>query len=129
MSLRRNTKNRLTLYRTCHTCGKSFVTTADSPYMRQVPKDGKRQAIVYFCSQKCYRASYTKDPFTPRKEKVEHRTQEQIREKNKKYYMENRDALLEYHRKYTKANHDQCIEACRFYKKKMKLIEQERRTA
>ena len=35
---------RLTLFRTCGICGKSFVTTADTPWVRQVPRDGKRQA-------------------------------------------------------------------------------------
>lgn len=57
MSIRKDTKNRLTLIRACGTCGKSFSTTADSPWMRQVLIDGK-QKTRYFCSQTCFRASY-----------------------------------------------------------------------
>ena len=44
MSVRRQTANRLTLFRTCGTCGKQIVTTADTPWVRQVERDGKRQA-------------------------------------------------------------------------------------
>lgn len=39
MSVRRNTTNRLTLFRTCGTCGRSIVTTADTPWVRQVERD------------------------------------------------------------------------------------------
>lgn len=48
MSVRRQTANRLTLFRTCGTCGKQIVTTADTPWVRQVERDGKRQATTYF---------------------------------------------------------------------------------
>ena len=41
MSVRRQTANRLTLFRTCGTCGKQIVTTADTPWVRQVERDGK----------------------------------------------------------------------------------------
>ena len=43
MSVRRQTANRLTLFRTCGTCRKQIVTTADTPWVRQVERDGKRQ--------------------------------------------------------------------------------------
>lgn len=58
MSVRRQTANRLTLFRTCGTCGKQIVTTADTPWVRQVERDGKRQATTYFCSEGCFAASY-----------------------------------------------------------------------
>jgi hypothetical protein len=38
MSVRRQTANRLTLFRTCGTCGKQIVTTADSAYARRKRK-------------------------------------------------------------------------------------------
>lgn len=38
MSVRRQTANRLTLFRTCGTCGKQIVTTADTPWVRQVER-------------------------------------------------------------------------------------------
>jgi hypothetical protein len=34
-------EKRLTLIRTCGTCGKTFSTTAESPWIRQVPRDEK----------------------------------------------------------------------------------------
>lgn len=55
MSVRRQTANRLTLFRTCGTCGKQIVTTADTPWVRQVERDGKRQATTYFCSEGCFK--------------------------------------------------------------------------
>lgn len=58
MSVRRNTTNRLTLFRTCGTCGRSIVTTADTPWVRQVERDGKKQATTYFCCEGCFAASY-----------------------------------------------------------------------
>ena len=58
MSVRRQTANRLTLFRTCGTCGKQIVTTADTPWVRQVERDGKRQATTYFCSEGCFAAEY-----------------------------------------------------------------------
>lgn len=58
MSVRRDTTNRLTLCRTCGTCGRSIVTTADTPWVRQVERDGKKQATTYFCSERCFAASY-----------------------------------------------------------------------
>ena len=39
MSVRRQTANRLTLFHTCGTCGKQIVTTADTPWVRQVERD------------------------------------------------------------------------------------------
>lgn len=34
------------------------MTTADTPWVRQVERDGKRQATTYFCSEGCFAASY-----------------------------------------------------------------------
>ena len=59
MSARRPyVEKRLTLFRTCGTCGKTVVTTADTPWVRQVPRDGKKMATTYYCSEGCYAASY-----------------------------------------------------------------------
>lgn len=58
MSVRRQTTNRLTLLRYCETCGKAIITTADTPFIRQMPKGVRRQATVYFCSESCKQASY-----------------------------------------------------------------------
>ena len=90
MSVRRKTTNRLVLFRTCHTCGKVFRTTADNPFMRQMYNvDGKRQKICYFCSEDCWRASYKHkgywDGLTEARKKAREAARD-VREKNRRYY-------------------------------------------
>ena len=59
MSIRKNTTNRYTLFRTCYVCGQMMVTTADTPFMRQLYNvDGKKQKTVYFCSESCKESTY-----------------------------------------------------------------------
>lgn len=88
MSVRRKTANRLTLYRTCHTCGKSIVTTADTPFVRQIVIDG-RQVTCYFCSETCKRASYKHtgwwDGLADARRKAKEATRD-TKEKNRRYY-------------------------------------------
>lgn len=89
MSVRRNTNNRRTLYRDCGICGRSIVTTADSPWMRQLERDGKGQAITYFCSEKCYAASYKHIGWYDGKAEERRKAREAARdtkEKNRRYY-------------------------------------------
>lgn len=90
MSVRRKTTNRLTLYRTCHTCGRVFRTTADNPFMRQMYNvDGKKQKTCYFCSEGCWRASYKHtgywDGLTEARKKAKEAARD-VREKNRRYY-------------------------------------------
>ena len=88
MAVRRDTTNRLTLYRTCHICGKSFVTTADTPFVRQITNvDGKRQKTCYFCSESCKKASY-KHLWDGKAEvrRAEREAKRDISEKNRRYY-------------------------------------------
>lgn len=89
MSVRRKTTNRLTLYRTCHTCGRVFRTTADNPFIRQLPADGKKQKTCYFCSESCWRASYTHPGWWDGLGKARRKAIEaarDVREKNRRYY-------------------------------------------
>ena len=59
MAVRRRTENRRMLIRECYMCGKIINTTASSPFMRQIANvNGKKQAIVYFCSESCKNKSY-----------------------------------------------------------------------
>lgn len=97
MSARRKTKNRLTLHRTCGTCSRSFVTTADSPWIRQVPRDGKRQAITYYCTERCYAASYKHIGWFDGKseERRKERDKKRSADKNRRYYEKHRDSILE----------------------------------
>lgn len=91
MSVRRDTKNRLTLIRKCHICGKTFTTTADTPFIRQMYNvDGKKQKTVYFCSEKCKRASYKYSGWWDGKTEERKRERDaarDTREKNRKYYL------------------------------------------
>jgi hypothetical protein len=92
MGMRRDTKNRLTLYRSCGTCGREFRTTADCPWMRQmlVEEGGKRrQLTTYFCSSKCYAASYKYKSWYDGKaeqRRAEKEANRDIHEKNRRYY-------------------------------------------
>ena len=59
MSIRKNTTNRYTLFRTCYVCGQTMITTADTPFMRQLRNvDGKKEKTVYFCSESCKESTY-----------------------------------------------------------------------
>lgn len=88
MSVRRDTPNRLFLIRTCHTCGRTFRTTAASPFMRQIANvDGKKQKTCYFCSESCKKASY-KHLFDGKAQerRKEREAKRDISEKNRRYY-------------------------------------------
>lgn len=88
MSVRRKTANRLTLYRTCQTCGKNIVTTADTPWVRQIVIDG-RQVTCYFCSETCKRESYKHPGWWDGLADARRRAKEaarDVREKNRRYY-------------------------------------------
>lgn len=101
MSIRRDTKNRLTLYRTCFVCGREFTTTADSPFMRQMPNvDGKKQKTVYFCSESCKQSTY-KHLFDGKAavRKAERYSTRDIKAKNYKYYHAHEDAMRERRRR------------------------------
>ena len=91
MSVRRKTNNRLTLYRTCAICGKSFVTTSDTPWMRLVYSAGHSKTC-YYCSETCKQASY-KHRFDGKaaQRKAERDAQRDTREKNRRYYIAHQD--------------------------------------
>ena len=122
MAVRRNTKNRLTLFRVCQTCGKSFVTTADSPFMRQMPVEDKKQAICYFCSESCKEKSY-KHHFDGKAEerRKEREKKRDISEKNKKYYWAHVEEMRKRRMDYYWANHEQEKLNNAYQKKKRKL--------
>lgn len=90
VSVRRKSRNRLTLYRTCHTCGQEIVTTADTPFVRQLCNvDGKKQKTCYFCSESCWRASYKRpgwwDGLADARRKAKEAARD-TKEKNRRYY-------------------------------------------
>lgn len=63
MSVRRQTANRLTLFRTCGTCGKQIVTTADTPWVRQVERDGERVRAIHYVADFAYERPTAPDKY------------------------------------------------------------------
>lgn len=93
MSIRKDTTNRRTLFRTCFVCGRTMSTTASTPFMRQLRDvDGKKQAIVYFCSETCKNSTYIRHfdglAWKRREEKEARRDNT---ERNRRYYEAHRD--------------------------------------
>lgn len=128
MSVRRNTTNRLTLYRICGTCGKGIVTTADTPWVRQVERDGKRQATTYYCSEKCFAASYKHIGWYDGKAEQRRREKEarrDTREKNRRYHAAHAEELREKARLYRAAHPGQAAADSAYQRRKRKLLEKE----
>ena len=128
MSIRKDTPNRLTLYRTCGTCGKQIVTTADTPWIRQMPRDGKKQATTYFCCEKCYAASYKHIGWFDgkaeerRRLKERNRDPEKERERFRRYNETHREERREYARKRRQAEPGLAAADSAYYRKKRKLL-------
>ena len=128
MSVRRQTANRLTLFRTCGTCGKQIVTTADTPWVRQVERDGKRQATTYFCSEGCFAASYKHigwfDGKTEerRRLKDQNRDPERERERWRRYYAAHREERIEAARQRRRENPGLAAADNAYYRRKRKLM-------
>lgn len=128
MSVRRNTTNRLTLYRTCGTCGRQIVTTADTPWVRQVERDGKKQATTYFCSEKCFAASYKHIGWYDGKAEERRKLKEARRDwktKNRKYREAHAEELREKARLRRFANPGMAAADSAYNRKKRKLLAQE----
>lgn len=128
MSVRRNTTNRLTLYRTCGTCGRQIVTTADTPWVRQVERDGKKQATTYFCSEKCFAASYKHIGWYDGKAEERRKMKEARRDwktKNRKYREAHAEELREKARLRRLANPGMAAADSAYNRKKRKLLAQE----
>ena len=128
MSVRRNTTNRLTLYRTCGTCGRQIVTTADTPWVRQVERDGKKQATTYFCSEKCFAASYKHIGWYDGKAEERRKLKEARRDwktKNRKYQEAHAEELREKARLRRLANPGMAAADSAYNRKKRKLLDQE----
>lgn len=128
MSVRRDTTNRLTLFRTCGTCGRSIVTTADTPWVRQVERDGKKQATTYFCSEKCFAASYKHIGWYDGKAEERRKLKEARRDwktKNRKYREAHAEELREKARLRRLANPGMAAADSAYNRKKRKLLAQE----
>lgn len=127
MSVRRKTDKRFLLHRQCGTCGKWITTTAASPWMRQVPRDGKKQAITYFCSSKCFAASYKHIGWYDGKcwqRKKERDAKRDQREKNWRYYATHREQELERARQYRLAHPEEVRVASAYSRQKRNLLQE-----
>lgn len=126
MTVRRNTTNRMTLYRNCGTCGKSIVTTADTPWVRQVPRDGKKQANTYFCCEKCFAASYKHIGWYDGKADERRREREakrDSRERCKRYYAAHKEERRAKAKLRREQNPEMVAADNAFYRRKRKLLE------
>lgn len=127
MSVRRKTPNRLTLYRTCGTCGKQIVTTAATPWVRQVPRDGKAQATTYFCCEKCFASSYKHIGWFDGKAEERRRAKDAARdrrEQNRRYYEAHSEQLRERARQYRAENPGMAAANSAYYRRKRKLLQE-----
>ena len=125
MSVRRDTANRLTLYRTCGTCGRSIVTTADTPWVRQVDRDGKKQATTYFCCESCFAASYKHIGWFDGKAEERRRAREAARDnraRNRAYNAAHAEERREKARRYRQEHHGLAAADGAFYRKKRRLL-------
>ena len=125
MSVRRNTKDRRTLFRICGICGKSIITTADTPWVRQVPQGEKKQATVYYCSTGCYQASYKHIGWYDGKykeRKQEYDANRDRREYNSAYYAAHREEICARKRAQYWADHDGSLKTLAYQRKKRKLL-------
>ena len=112
MSVRRATADRRTLYRVCGGCGRSFCTTADTPWLRSMEQPGKRYASVYFCSASCYADSYKQRQKDPQKKKNDGR----------KYYAANREKLKAYAMQRRRADPGAAAKDSAYARRKRKLL-------
>ena len=124
MSVRRKTLNRRILIRTCYVCGRTFSTTADTPFVRQLQNvEGKKQKTCYFCSEKCKQSTY-KHLFDNAawKRKKERDAKRDVKEKNRKYYEAHREEICRKRREYYKANVGLAASNSKYQREKRKLI-------
>lgn len=127
MSVRKQTTNRLTLHRVCGTCGKNIVTTADTPWVRQVPRDGKAQATTYYCSEKCFAASYKHIGWYDGKADERRREKDARRdnkERNRKYNEAHREERREYARRRRAENPGMAAADSAYHRRKRKLLKE-----
>ncbi len=129
MSVRRKTNNRMTIFRECFICGQRIVTTAETPWIRQMYNvDGKKQKTCYFCSSECFQASYKHIGWYDgkaeqrRAEKDHSRDPARRAEQWKRYYAQNCERLRCKRMEYYWRNHDDELASNRYCRQKRKLL-------
>lgn len=129
MSVRRKTNNRMTLFRNCFICGKNIVTTADTPFVRQISNvNGKKQATVYFCSEGCKKSSYKHIGWFDGKADIrreEREAKRDIKEKNRRYYLAHAEEIKAKKRKQYQENREEYLLNQKYSREKRKLLERD----
>lgn len=124
MSIRKKTDRRLTLIRPCGTCGQMVVTTAASPFMRMIERDGKKEATTYYCCESCYKASYKHIGWFDGKAEERRKEREKnrdVHEKNRRYYAAHAEEIRSKKRAYYAEHAGLSAENSRFQRQKRKL--------
>ena len=97
--------------------------------MRQLPRDGKKQATVYFCSTGCFQASYKHIGWYDGKADIRRQEREESRDRseyNRKYREENREEINRRRRERYQEHREEELAANRYARKKRKLLEKEK---
>lgn len=126
MSVRRKTNNRIWLFRECGTCGQFFRTQADTAFVRQIERDGKKQATTYYCCMSCFHESYIHKgwidgSYWKRKEERD-RQRGYEKERCDRYRAEHRDEINQKARKRYWENREECLANQKYYREKMKRL-------
>lgn len=127
MSVRRNTSNRLSLIRDCHTCGRTILTTADSPWIRSIPDKTGKHKTRYFCSTECFQASYIhKGCYDGKAEqrRKEREAKRDTHEKNRRYYAAHAEQMRARRRAAYWADPEAARAENAYYRRKRKLLKE-----
>ena len=104
------------------------MTTADTPWVRQVPRDGKKMATTYYCSEGCFAASYKHIGWFDgkaeerRRLKDQNRDPERERERWRQYYAAHREERIEAARQRRRENPGLAAADNAYYRRKRKLM-------
>ncbi len=95
--------------------------------MRQMPRDGKKQAITYFGAEKCHAASDKHIGWFDGKaeqRRAEREANRDKREKNRRYYAAHREEMIERARRYREANPGVAAADSAYARQQRKLLQQ-----
>lgn len=106
------------------------VTSAGSPFMRMIERDGKKEAVTYYCCQNCYKASYKHIGWYDGKaaeRRAEREKNRDRREYNLRYYAEHAEEIKAKKRAYYAEHPGLSAQNSQYYRAKQKLLAAETR--
>ena len=98
-----------------------FVTSAGSPFMRMIERDGKKEAVTYYCCQSCYKHIGWYDGKSNERRAERERNRDR-REYNRRYYAEHAEEIKAKKRAYYAAHPGLAAQNSQYYKAKQKLV-------